>query len=97
MDLAQKEYSFVRPYNALNLGHKILCPLDQYKIGPGVLARATRGGGRSEAGHCFHLLFSLFFFFLFLRLLLFTHFGETPVAEIFSPPYKLVGNFNFFI
>ena len=23
---------------------------------PGVLACATRGGGRSEAGHCFHLL-----------------------------------------
>ena len=27
------------------------------------LACATRGGGRSEAGHCFHLLFSFFFFF----------------------------------
>ena len=26
-----------------------------------VLACATRGGGRSEAGHCFHLLFSSFF------------------------------------
>ena len=31
---------------------------------PCVLACATRGGGRSEAGHCFHLLF-FFFFFLF--------------------------------
>ena len=27
-------------------------------FGPGVLACATGGGGRSEAGHCFHLLFS---------------------------------------
>ena len=38
-------------------------------FGPGVLACATRGGGRSEAGHCFHLLFSFFlsFFFLLLR------------------------------
>ena len=25
-------------------------------FGPDVLACATRGGGRSEAGHCFHLL-----------------------------------------
>ena len=59
-------------------------------FGPGVLACATRGGGRSEAGHCFHLLFSFFFFFFFffffLRLLLFTHFGESPVREnLFSP------------
>ena len=31
----------------------------QYNFfGPGVLACATRGGGRSEAGHCFHLLFA---------------------------------------
>ena len=29
-------------------------------------------------------VFLLFFFFL--RLLLFTHFGETPVAEILFPP-----------
>ena len=54
-------------------------------IGPGVLACATRGGGRSEAGHCFHLLFSSSFFFFssffLLRLLLFTHIGETPVTE----------------
>ena len=41
---------------------------------------------RSKAGHSFHLPFFSFlflFFFLFcllLRLLLFTHFGETPVA-----------------
>ena len=26
-------------------------------FGPGVLACTTRGSGRSEAGHCFHLLF----------------------------------------
>ena len=50
-------------------------------IGPGVLACATRGGGRSEAGHCFHLLFSFF-----LRLLLFIHFGETSVRENLFPP-----------
>ena len=61
-------------------------------FGPGVLACATRGGGRSEAGHCFHLLFSsfssfsFFFFLLFLRLLLFTHFGESPVRENLFPP-----------
>ena len=79
-------------------------------IGPGVLACATCGGGRSEAGHCFHQLFwprrlacttrgggrnrswplfsptFFFFFFLFLRLLLFTHFGESPVRENLLPP-----------
>ena len=43
-----------------------------FQIGPGVLACATRGGGRSEAGHCFHLLFSFFFFFLL--------FSPTPSA-----------------
>ena len=52
-----------------------------YFIGPGVLACATRGGGRSEAGHCFHLLY--FFFLFLLRLLLFTHFGESPVRFFF--------------
>ena len=26
-------------------------------VGPCVLACATRGGGRSEAGHCFYLIF----------------------------------------
>ena len=50
-------------------------------IGPGVLACATHGGGQSEAGHCFHL-----FFVCFLRLLLFTHFGESPVKENLFPP-----------
>ena len=61
-------------------------------FGPGVLACATRGGGRSEAGHCFHLLSSFFLFlllsssFFLLRLLLFTHFGESPVrGNLFSP------------
>ena len=35
----------------------------------------------------FFLLFTFFFFlFLFLRLLLFTHFGETPVRENLFPP-----------
>ena len=114
-------------------------------FGPGVLACATRGGGQSEAGHCFHLLFSFlvqaclraphvvadeaklaivftyffllllvqaclcaphvvadevklaivftyfflsysFFFFFLLRLLLFTHFGESPMRENLFPP-----------
>ena len=36
-----------------------------YFIGPGVLAYATCGGGRSEAGYCFHLLFFFFFFYAF--------------------------------
>ena len=61
-----------------------------WSIVPGVLACATRGGGRSEAGHCFHLLFSFSFFFspffFFLRRLLFTHFGESPVRENLFPP-----------
>ena len=62
-------------------------------IGPGVLACATCGGVRSEAGHCFHLLFSssssffFFLFLLFLRLLLFTDFGDTPEGENFPPPH----------
>ena len=34
-------------------------------FGPDVLACATRGGGRSEAGHCFHLLKPFFFFLSF--------------------------------
>ena len=36
-----------------------------FVIGPGVLACATRGGGQSEAGHCFHLLFLSFFSYAF--------------------------------
>ena len=46
-------------YNKYNLGPSPEFPL----FGPGVLACATRGGGRSEAGHRFHLLFFLLFFF----------------------------------
>ena len=46
-------------------------------FGPGVLVCASRGGGRSEAGH---------FFFFSLRLLLLTHFGESPVCENLSRP-----------
>ena len=57
-----------------------------FYFGPGMLECATRGGGRSEAGHCFHILFSFFFFLLLLRLLLFTHFGESPVRENLFPP-----------
>ena len=37
------------------------------------------------AGHCYYQL-SVFFSFLFLRLLLLTHFGETPKAEKNVPP-----------
>ena len=46
-------------------------------VGPGGLHVPPVVADESEAGHCFHLLFSLppFFFFLFLRLLLFTHLG----------------------
>ena len=61
-----------------------------------VQACATRGGVRSEAGHCFHLLFSSS---SFLRLLLFTHFGETSVTENLFPPifwHKLVKIWDFF-
>ena len=58
-----------------------------YFFSPGVLACATRGGGWSEAGHCFHLLFSSSFFssssstpsaFHPLR--------ETPMTENLFPP-----------
>ena len=57
-----------------------------FSFGPGGLRAPPVVADRSEAGHCFHLLFFFFFFFLFLRILLFTHFGETPVAEILFPP-----------
>ena len=100
--------------------------LQRFKIGPGVLACATRGGGRSEA-----IVFTYFFFLFFflyniyflrekklifarfflhgqhlvaeplvpgvfthfkkkLRLLLFTHFGETPVAINLSYHYDFL-------
>ena len=39
--------------------------------------KLMEGVGGSEACHSFHLLS-----FFFLRLLLFTHFGENPLAEI---------------
>ena len=50
-------------------------------IGPGMLACATRGGGRREAGHCFHLLFlqKKADFRAFFR-----H-GQRSVAFCFSP------------
>ena len=63
----------------------IVITIVRSSFGQGVLACAIRCGGRSEAGHCFHLLFFLLPFFP-LRLLLFTYFGETPVREIFPPP-----------
>ena len=76
-----------------------IAPPPGYLIGPGVLVCAIRGGGRSEACHCFCLLFFFFsptfFFFLFsfsfflLRFLIFTHFGETPVTENLFPPISL--------
>ena len=37
-----------------------------------------------RAGHCFHLLL-----FFSLRLLLFTHFGDTQEANFFSSPHIL--------
>ena len=55
-------------------------------IGPGVLACATRGGGRSEAGNCFHLLFSSFFFFSFPTLSAFDPLrGNSCVWDFVSP------------
>ena len=55
-------------------------------FGLGVLACATRGGGRSEAGHCFHLLFSSFSFSFSYSFCFFTHIGESPVRENLFPP-----------
>ena len=54
---AQKYFLIVKipPQNSDIIQGKIV------KIGPDVLECATRGGGRSEAGHCFHLLFFLLF------------------------------------
>ena len=52
-------------------------------LGPGILCAPHVMVDGSKAGHCFHLLFPLFNFFLCL---LFTHFGETPLAEILFPP-----------
>ena len=45
----------------------IFSRIHMVQIGPGVLACTTRGGRRSKAGHCFHLLyfFKFFYFFLF--------------------------------
>ena len=63
-----------------------------WSFGPGVLACATRGGGRSEAGHCFHLLFSSFFLFLF-SFFFFSAFyfsptsGNLPCVKICFPQY----------
>ena len=39
------------------------------------------------AGHCYYPLSLFFLSFFFLRLLLLTHFRETPVCEIISPQY----------
>ena len=56
-----------------------------YIFGSGVLACSTSVGGQSEADHSFNLLFVLFgFFFFFLRLLLFTYFGDTQEANFFN-------------
>ena len=54
-----------------------------------MLACATLGGGRSEAGHCFHLFFSsLFFFFFFCYAFCFSPTsGNLPCVKICSPQY----------
>ena len=55
-----------------------------------MLACATRGGGRSEAGHCFHLLFSSFFFFFFFFFSAFYFSptsGNLPCVKICFPQY----------
>ena len=55
-------------------------------IGPSGLLAPPMVVDGSEAGHCFHLLFTFSSSFFLLHLLLFTHFRETPVAEnLFSP------------
>ena len=41
---------------------------------------------RIEAGHCFHLLFFFLRILRILRILLFTHFGDTLEGEIPLPP-----------
>ena len=65
-------------------------------IGPGVLACATRGGGRSEAGHCFHLLFSFFLSFFFFFSAFYFSPGESPVRENLFPPI-LRNHLNTFV
>ena len=57
-----------------------------FHFGPGVLVCTTRGGGRSEAGHCFHLLFLSFFFFFFFLFLW---------ARVWTSCSSLVGKLNF--
>ena len=53
-------------------------------FGPGCLRAPPMVADGSEAGHFSPLL-------LFLRLLIFTHFGETPVNEILFPPNPFFG------
>ena len=53
------------------------------------LACATRVGERKRSWPLFSPTFFVFFFFILLLLLLFTHFGDTPEAEIFPPPHIL--------
>ena len=65
----------------------LLLPLFSLSFGPGVLACATRGGGRSEAGHCFHLL-SFFFLFSFFYAFCFSPTsGNLPCVKICFPQY----------
>ena len=75
-----------------------------FNIGPGVLASATHGGGRSEAGHCFHL----FYFFFFSAFYFSPTSGNLPFVKVCFPQYFgltrrymqkkifLLGNFYFF-
>ena len=57
-----EQFVMVVSFFMVNSGLFIIL-VDLTSFGPGVPACATRGGGRSEAGHCFHLLFSSFFLF----------------------------------
>ena len=57
-----------------------------YSIGPGGFACATRGGVAMRSWPLLLPTFSLSLFFL--RLLLLTHFGKTPVCENLFPPKR---------
>ena len=78
-------------YTVQLLPHLTIKTENDGDIGPGVLACATRGGGRSAAGHCFHLLFFFFFFFFsssFSYAFCFSPtLGNLPCVKICFPQY----------